>query len=112
MNANWTRFNRYLHKYWRLQAMVILFGLITVPLSLLNPYLTKLIIDRAYGNKDLKLFLILALIGGTIFVFNVLLRFRRFVPAVSFWGQICEYFRYLGSSHHRSAKMAKEKLFG
>jgi len=73
MNSNWTRFNKYLYKYWKLQAAVILFGLITLPLSLLNPYLTKLIIDKAYGNKDLKLFLMLAVIGGSIFIFNGLI---------------------------------------
>lgn len=67
---NWTRFNKYLYKYWKLQAVVIILGLITVPLSLANPYLTKLVIDKAYGNKDLKLFFILALIGGSIFIFN------------------------------------------
>lgn len=72
-NSNWRRFNKYLYKYWKLQAAVILFGLITLPLGLLNPYLTKLIIDKAYGNKDLKLFLILAVIGGSIFIFNGLI---------------------------------------
>jgi ABC-type bacteriocin/lantibiotic exporter with double-glycine peptidase domain len=70
MKADWARFNKYLYNYWRLQAAVICLGLVTVPLSLLNPYLAKLIIDKAYGNKDLKLFLILAVIGGSIFVIN------------------------------------------
>ena len=39
-------------------------------LGLVNPYLSKLIIDKAYGNRDLKLFIILAAIGGIIFVLN------------------------------------------
>ena len=73
MNSNWIRFNKYIYKYWKLQAAVIIFGLITLPLSLLNPYLTKFIIDNAYANKDLKLFLILAIIGGSIFIFNGLI---------------------------------------
>lgn len=72
-NANWTRFNKYLYKYWKMQAAVILLGLITMLLSLVNPYLTKLIIDKAYGNKDLKLFLILAIIGGSVFIFKGIL---------------------------------------
>jgi subfamily B ATP-binding cassette protein MsbA len=66
----WKRFNKYLYKYWKLQIVVIVLGIITIPLSLLNPYLSKLIIDKAYANKDLRLFLILAIIGGIIFVFN------------------------------------------
>src|SRR3990167_8021748 len=72
-NAGWTRFNTYLYKYWKLEAVVIILSLITLPLSLANPYLTKLVIDKAYGNKDLKLFLILAIIGGSIFIFNGLI---------------------------------------
>jgi subfamily B ATP-binding cassette protein MsbA len=68
-----TRFNKYLYKYWKLQAAVILLGLITMLLSLVNPFLTKLIIDKAYGNKDLKLFLILAIISGSVFIFNGIL---------------------------------------
>lgn len=73
MNSKWMRFNRYLYKYWRLQAAVILLGIITVPLSLLNPYLTKLVIDQAYGNRDLKLFFILAIIGASVFIINGLI---------------------------------------
>ena len=68
--SNWSRFNKYLYKYWKLEAIVILLGLVTMPLSLLNPYLTKLVIDNAYTNKNLRLFFILAFIGGSIFVFN------------------------------------------
>ncbi|MBN1405160.1 MAG: ABC transporter ATP-binding protein [Candidatus Omnitrophica bacterium] len=41
-----------------------------MPLSALNPYLTKLLIDDAYAKKNLKLFLILALIGAVIFLIN------------------------------------------
>lgn len=70
MKADWARFNKYLYNFWSLQAAVICLGLVTVPFSLLNPYLAKLIIDKAYGNKDLKLFLTLAVIGGSIFVIN------------------------------------------
>jgi len=72
-NTSWVRFNKYLCKYWKTQAVVILLGLIIAALGLVNPYLTKLIIDKAYGNKDLKLFLILAIIGGSVFIFNGIL---------------------------------------
>lgn len=66
-------FNRYLYKYWKLEVVIILLGLVTLPFSLLNPYLTKLVLDSAYKNKDLKLFLILAIISGSIFIFNSLM---------------------------------------
>jgi ABC-type bacteriocin/lantibiotic exporter with double-glycine peptidase domain len=75
MRGNWKKpwqFKKYIYKYWKLQATVILLGFITLPLSLLNPYITKLLIDKAYIQKDLQLFFILALIGGVIFIFNTL----------------------------------------
>ena len=77
MNISWIRFNKYLYKYWKLELLVILFGIVTVPLSLVNPYLTKLVIDKAYGNKDLKLFFILAIIGISVFILNALINFFR-----------------------------------
>ncbi len=64
------RFLKYIRKYWKLQAVAIGVGLIVVPLTLVNPYLTKLVIDKAYGNRDLKLFFILAVIGGLVFMVN------------------------------------------
>ncbi|MBN3038781.1 MAG: ABC transporter ATP-binding protein [Candidatus Omnitrophica bacterium] len=69
----WSGFNRYLCKYWKLQAAAVLLGVLALPLSLINPYLAKLVIDRAYGNSDLRLFFILAGISAGIFVFNSLL---------------------------------------
>lgn len=102
MKADWTRFNKYLYKYWKLQAAVIFLGLVTVPLSLLNPYLTKLIIDKAYGTKDLKLFLILAIIGGSIFVFIGLINslsnyFSRRIKCRVNFNMMKDMFRHLHS---------------
>lgn len=39
-------------------------------IELINPYLAKLIIDKAYANKDLKLFIIFIAIAGAIFILN------------------------------------------
>ncbi|MBN1869424.1 MAG: ABC transporter ATP-binding protein [Candidatus Omnitrophica bacterium] len=68
--TDWVRFKRYLVGYWKLQAAVLILGAMSVPLGLINPYLTKLIIDKAYANRDLRLFIILALIGGGVFLLN------------------------------------------
>ncbi len=68
VKINWLGSYKYLYRHWKSQAIVILLGLVTVPLSLINPYISKLFIDKAYGNKDLKLFLILAIVGGGTFV--------------------------------------------
>lgn len=97
---NWRRFNKYLYKYWKLQAAVIILRLIVLPLSLLTPYLTKLIIDKAYGNRELRLFFILAVIGGSIFILNGLISSfssylsRRINHQVHF-DMSCDLFRHL-----------------
>ncbi len=71
--TEWTRFNTYLYKHWRLQVVVIVLGLVTVPLTLITPYLAKLGIDEAYANRDLELFFKLAAAGGAAFVVNGLI---------------------------------------
>lgn len=73
MKLIWIRYNKYLYNYWRPQVIVIILGFISMALSLINPYLTKFVIDKAYGDKDLRLFLILAIIGGVIFILNGLI---------------------------------------
>lgn len=64
----WSYFSKYVFKYWKLQAVAIVFGFLSIPLSILNPYIAKLIIDKAYAARDFKLFFMLAVLGGVIFV--------------------------------------------
>lgn len=66
----WARFNKYLYKYWKLEVLVIALGLVATPLALVAPYLTKIVIDKAYGGRNLKLFFILAIIGGAVFILS------------------------------------------
>jgi len=64
------RFARYILPYrLRWTAILILSGLGTLS-GLVNPYLAKLVIDKAIGNKDLKIFIILAVVGGAVFVIS------------------------------------------
>ncbi|MDD2689098.1 MAG: ABC transporter ATP-binding protein [Candidatus Omnitrophica bacterium] len=63
-------FGKYLYRHWKSWAVILTLWLISLPLSLLNPYLAKLIIDKAYPDRDLKLFLIIAVIGASIFALN------------------------------------------
>ena len=64
------KFTKHLLPYWRKEVLILSLSGVGVILGLINPYLTKLVIDRAFGNKDLKIFIILALIGGAVFVLN------------------------------------------
>jgi len=63
-------FFQYLVPFWKEECLVLLLSLSSIVLGLVNPYLTKLIIDKAYGDKDFKLFIILIAIGGIIFILN------------------------------------------
>jgi len=67
------KFYRYLLPFWKIEALILGLSGFTVVLGLINPYLTKLIIDKAYGNRDLKLFIILVGICGIIFILSGLL---------------------------------------
>lgn len=64
------RFNGYLYKYWKKETALLLLWLVGLPFGLANPYLAKLIVDKAYIDKDLKLFLMLAAIGAGVFLVN------------------------------------------
>jgi ATP-binding cassette subfamily B protein len=61
---------RYLLPLWKKELLVLILSGITMLLGLVNPFLAKLIIDKAYRNRDLKLFIILIAIGATIFILN------------------------------------------
>jgi ATP-binding cassette subfamily B protein len=62
------KFYRYLRPFWKKEVVILLLSGIGTGLSLVNPYLAKLIIDRGYGEKNLKLFIALIALGGLIFV--------------------------------------------
>ena len=64
------KFYRYLLPFWKRELVILFLGFISMALSLVNPFLAKLIIDKAYGNKDLKLFILLFALGGVVFVLS------------------------------------------
>ncbi len=65
---NISEFMTFLLPYWKRKLAIIILTLSLVPLSLVLPFLTKLMIDKAYGNKDLGLFIRLATLGAAIFI--------------------------------------------
>ena len=67
-----TRFHGYLKKHWKIYSLFIVFIYISIPLGLLNPYLSKLLIDDAYLNQDLNLFWIIVLLMALVYIFNTL----------------------------------------
>jgi len=66
-------FYRYLLPYWKKELLIILLSCAVLITNLINPYLTKLIIDKAYTNRNLKLFFILMGIGAVIFILGGIL---------------------------------------
>ncbi|MFH1641056.1 MAG: ABC transporter ATP-binding protein, partial [Candidatus Omnitrophota bacterium] len=67
------RFLALLLPYRNKWLMILLLSGLGALLSLVNPYLTKLVIDKAIVNKDLNLFIMLALIGIAVFCLNGLI---------------------------------------
>ena len=63
-----SRFLRFLLPYRVKWITVLLLSGIGAVLGLVNPYLTKLVVDEAIGNKDLKTFVILVIAGGAVFI--------------------------------------------
>lgn len=63
-------FFRYLLPYWKKEILIWFFSGLGFLLGLANPYLTKIIIDKAYADKNLRLFIILIILGGIIFILN------------------------------------------
>ncbi len=61
---------RRLRPYRPLVATSMALGACAVGLALVNPYLTKLIVDRALGQRDLWLFLLLTAGVGGVFLLN------------------------------------------
>lgn len=62
------KFYRYLLPFWKQEALILFFSCIGLGLGLVNPYLSKLVIDNAYARKDLRLFIYLIIIAGIIFI--------------------------------------------
>lgn len=70
MQAKYFKLYRYLRPYWKKSVLLLSLSWVSIILSLLNPYLAKLVIDRAYAKKNLELFIILILIGTAGFLIN------------------------------------------
>ena len=61
-------------KFWKKEILILALSSAAMLLGLVNPYLTKLIIDKAYANRDLKLFITLVILGVIIFVLDGVLK--------------------------------------
>ena len=64
------RFLKLLLPYRRKWVLILILSGLGTLLGLVNPYLTKLVIDKGIGNKDLRTFIILVFIGAGVFILN------------------------------------------
>ncbi|HOX54854.1 MAG TPA: ABC transporter ATP-binding protein [Candidatus Omnitrophota bacterium] len=67
---NLFNFLKFLKPYWKKEVFVWLLTFIVSLLSLVNPIIAKLIIDRAYLGRDLGIFIKLVILAGLIFVIS------------------------------------------
>lgn len=68
-----SRFFKYVLPYRRQQTMIFFLTNLSVLLGLVNPYLSKLIVDEAIINRKLKVFIVLGLLGTGLFIVNGLI---------------------------------------
>jgi len=73
------RFASFILPYRGAWFLILLLSYLVSLLGLINPYLTRLFIDRAVGTRDLRLFGILVLVGAAVFM------------AISILGRINQY---------------------
>jgi len=64
------KFAQLLLPYWKLEALIGSLTALGVAVSLITPYLTKLMIDQGLGKKDTKLFLALAATATAMLIVN------------------------------------------
>lgn len=85
VRENWRAllyFAGYLRKYWMLHVVVVGLSQLVVLLGLVNPYLMKIVMDDAFVNRDLHLFLVVSLAGAVIFLLSSV--FSRLASYYSF----------------------------
>lgn len=68
------RFYGYVLPFWRTEALVLLLNTASAGMGLLAPYLTKLVIDKAYPARDLGLFMVLVCAIGGTFLLGIFLQ--------------------------------------
>ncbi len=60
------RFFSHVVPFWKTGVLALSFSAVSAGLGLVTPYLTKLIVDKAYGGRDLQLFVILVGVTGIV----------------------------------------------
>ncbi|HCD39169.1 MAG TPA: hypothetical protein DEQ77_10750, partial [Candidatus Omnitrophica bacterium] len=68
------RFAKYIMPYRPKQAAIFALSGISILLELINPYLGKLIVDKAIINKNFEIFIVYGLIGAAIFISNGIIK--------------------------------------
>lgn len=68
------KFLKFLLPYRKKQIIILSLSGIGVLLGLVNPYLSKLIVDKGILNKQLNIFIILGLLGTGVFILAGLIK--------------------------------------
>lgn len=67
------KFSFYLRPYRFILAIIFGLGILAPSLTLVNPFIAKLVIDNAFATRDLRLFIKLVILGGGTFFLHLLL---------------------------------------
>ncbi len=67
------RFNRYILRYWKIELVILLLGNFSMVLSLVNPYIGKLILDKGILGKDIQALISFSLIAAAVSILALIL---------------------------------------
>lgn len=68
-----SRFNKYLLRYWKFELITLILGNFAIVLSLVNPYIGKNILDKGILAKDIRAFVIYTLLGVGVYVLGLVM---------------------------------------
>ena len=83
LKENWPIFKyflKYIKPYWKSYIMIVILSQVVIYLGMISPYITKLVIDNAYANRDMGLFIRLSLIiVGLFFIIGILSQISSYI---------------------------------
>lgn len=77
MNILFKKVARYILPFWKGLLVIMIFTTFQSSIASFIPYLSKPLIDSGYANRDIKTIIVLAVIGGAMFIITTLISFLQ-----------------------------------
>lgn len=67
------RFNKYILRYWKVELAILILGNFSIVLSLVTPYIGKIVLDNGILAKNMRVFIIFTILGIGIYIINLVM---------------------------------------